>query len=243
MTLVFLALAAFAADAAAKTPVEAASGYRGGQPGVIELIGRVSISKLPPPKKFSVKRYADKCGAEKSDQSVIYSGDGGLSNVVVWIDGIKQGKDLPKDGLTLRNITCTYEPRVAAAVTGTTLEIKNYDALQMIAFGLLEGPKKPLFHTTLPVKGLGFKRKLDAAGLVNVHGDNDEQPWANAWVYVFDHPYATVSEDGGYFTIDKLPEGEFTLHFWHERYGEKQRPLSLKAGAADARMRVDLRYD
>src|SRR4051812_37861166 len=90
--------------------------YQGGKPGNGELIGRVWLGKLPAPKKFSVKKNADKCGREKSDLSVIYSGDGGLANVVISVEGIALGKDLPKDALTLRNITCTYEPRIATAV-------------------------------------------------------------------------------------------------------------------------------
>ena len=208
----------------------------------MELIGRVVLGKLPAPKKFSVKKNADKCGREKSDLSVVYSGDGGLANVVIWVEGIKAGKDLTKDGLTLRNITCTYEPRVATAAAGSTLEIKNFDGIQMIAFGLLQGVKTPWFQTTLPVKGLGYKRKLDAPGLLNVHSDPD-QPWATAWVYVFSHPYATVTDESGYFTLDKLPDGEYTLHAWHETFGEKQQPLSIKADPTGNRARADLRFE
>jgi hypothetical protein len=226
--------------------------YKGGKPGAGSVLGRVLLDKLPPPKKFAVTKNADKCGREKSDASVVYSSDKGLKNVVVWVDGVRTGKDLPKENVVLKNITCTYEPRVSVAVQNSTLELRNYDGTQMnataylrpgaLGFGLVrtDVAAPALFSAALPVKGLTHKRKLSEVGLLDLRSD-PSQPWVQAFVWVFDHPYATVSDDGGYFSIEKLPAGPVTVHAWHEVYGHKQMAMTL-TGSGDQPLRVDFSF-
>lgn len=212
--------------------------YKGGHPGKASIIGRVVLQRLPQPKKFQVTKYADKCGREKADPAIVFSNDKGLKNVVVWIEGVREGKDAPKDTVALKNITCMYEPRVSVAVQGATLELKNYDGTQMNATAFLRPLTTPLFSAALPVKGLTHRRKLTELGMIDLRADS-AQPWVAAFVWVFDHPYATVSDDGGYFSIEKLPAGRVTVHAWHEVYGEKSQVISLGELGSDQPARVD----
>ena len=213
-----------------------AAEYEGGKPGTGTILGRVLLDKLPAPKKYAVTKNADKCGREKADQAVIYSSDKGLKNVVVWIDNVRVGKDPIHDTVVLKNITCVYEPRVSVAGVGATLELRNYDGLQMSAAGFLRPPVfgftgaagTPLFNVALPVKGLTAKRKMDKPGLIDIRTDSG-QPWMQAWVWVFDQPYAAVSDEGGYFSLDKVPPGEVILNVWHETLGYKSEKLVVPA--------------
>jgi len=47
----------------------------------------------------------------------------------------------------------------------------------------------------------------------NVH------PWMNAWVRVFDHPYAVITDENGNFEMKLAPTGKFRLFVWHEAIG------------------------
>jgi hypothetical protein len=76
-------------------------------------------------------------------------------------------------------------------------------------------------------------------------------PWMSAWMWIFDHPYATVSlaepkvkkEDRtfGTYEIPNVPAGKVRLFAWHERIGylhkgaKKGEPFELKDGAPTVR--------
>jgi hypothetical protein len=48
-----------------------------------------------------------------------------------------------------------------------------------------------------------------------------------AFVGVFNHPYHTVSKQGGSWEI-KLPPGNYELVAWHEKYGTKSQMVEVK---------------
>ena len=66
----------------------------------------------------------------------------------------------------------------------------------------------------------------------NVH------PWMSAWVGVFDHPYHTVTGDDGRYELDTkgLPDGDYEVMFWHEKYKDSDKPqkVTIKKGKATA---------
>ena len=54
----------------------------------------------------------------------------------------------------------------------------------------------------------------------------------SAWIAVFDHPYFSVTGDDGTFDIKNLPDGDYTLQAWHEKYGTQEQKFSVKGGKA-----------
>jgi hypothetical protein len=60
----------------------------------------------------------------------------------------------------------------------------------------------------------------------NVHN------WMTARWLILDHPYGTVSDEQGKFTIADLPAGEHELIVWHERVGmiEKKYKVTVDGG-------------
>jgi hypothetical protein len=76
-------------------------------------------------------------------------------------------------------------------------------------------------------------------------------PWMDAYVRVFDHPYATVSraepdakkesKDFGTYEIKYVPAGKARIFAWHERAGwlnkgeGKGEPIDLRDGALTAK--------
>ena len=43
-----------------------------------------------------------------------------------------------------------------------------------------------------------------------------------AHFHVMDHPFFAVTDADGKFEIPNLPEGEYTLGAWHEKFGEQE---------------------
>ncbi|MEI9961988.1 MAG: hypothetical protein WDM76_12895 [Limisphaerales bacterium] len=47
----------------------------------------------------------------------------------------------------------------------------------------------------------------------------DVHPWMFAWVSIFDHPYFSVSDADGKFTIKNVPPGKYTVEAAHRKLG------------------------
>ncbi|HEX9112813.1 MAG TPA: carboxypeptidase-like regulatory domain-containing protein, partial [Nitrospirota bacterium] len=44
-------------------------------------------------------------------------------------------------------------------------------------------------------------------------------PWQRAYVYIFDHPYATITDEEGKFVLKDVPPGTYAIRVWHEALG------------------------
>jgi hypothetical protein len=54
----------------------------------------------------------------------------------------------------------------------------------------------------------------------------DVHKWMGAFVGVFNHPFHTVSKQGGSFDL-KLPAGKYEIVAWHEKYGTQTQTIEL----------------
>jgi len=54
--------------------------------------------------------------------------------------------------------------------------------------------------------------------------------WAHASVFVFDHPWFAVSDDGGAFTIENVPVGNHRIKAHHDIFGESVVDVSVASG-------------
>ena len=51
-----------------------------------------------------------------------------------------------------------------------------------------------------------------------------------AYVGVLDHPFHSVSNGSGAFTLSTLPPGEYVIEAWHERYGTQTQNVTVTTG-------------
>ena len=58
----------------------------------------------------------------------------------------------------------------------------------------------------------------------DVHG------WMNAYVGVLSHPFFAVSGEGGSFSIDNLPAGDYVVEAWHEKLGTQTQNVTVGDG-------------
>jgi hypothetical protein len=56
----------------------------------------------------------------------------------------------------------------------------------------------------------------------------------NSYVGVLDHPYYSVSGDGGAFSLNTLPPGDYVIEAWHEMLGAQTQNITIAEGETAA---------
>ncbi len=169
------------------------------------------------------------------EETVVVGDKGELANVVVSIkpaDGQKLAGTIPAKPAVLDQKGCMYHPHVIAVMVGQDVTVKSSDpflhnvhALCIDNDGFNFGQPAPGSKKIDPFKTAEtFKIKCD------VH------PWMAAWVRVLDNPFFAVTGEDGKYSIDTagLADGDYTLTFWQEKYGEKDAKVTVKNGKGTA---------
>ena len=168
------------------------------------------------------------CSNEKISPKLKVSPEGGVGNVVVWVEGIpvtdfspQKGSD-PKKGpdpfsYVLDQIHCEFKPHIQLIPKGTTLSILNSDGFlhNVRAF---DETALMLFNDAMPKKGQVLRKRFDKPGRILVRCGVHN--WMHALVIVQDHPYYALTDENGAFKISGIPEGTYTIRAWHESLGE-----------------------
>lgn len=185
----------------------------------------------PAPAKLQVTKDVAICGKEGHiDESLVVGEKKGIKDVVVSIKGVKQGKamDALGDSFVLDQKVCAYKPHVVIVPVNKPLKILNND-------GILHnihtyGKKNPAKNIAQPK----FKKEITETFTqpeaipvkCDVHG------WMSAWIIVAEHPYYTVTDADGKFTIADVPAGTYTVEFWQEKLGTQTKQVTVAASGA-----------
>ena len=148
-----------------------------------------------------------------------------IQNVLVYLRDVVYRGPLPP---TPREIVQEHEafvPRVAAVTRGSAVSFPNAD---------------PIFHNVFSLSGAGpfdlgrypspqtRTRIFTKPGLVKVFCHIHSQ--MSASIKVFDHPFFAAPDATGSFVLRDVPPGRYTIVGWHERIGERSRPIDVTAG-------------
>jgi hypothetical protein len=191
------------------------------------IIGQVTFADDPPPMPaVKVSKDQDYCGESLPNETYLIGSDGGLQNVVVFVDisSSKAEGDPQKDN-TLNNTACRYSPRILALQKGERLRVKNNDPKLHIPHSYHE--ERTVFNLSLPFRGttIDATPRIRQAGVLKVVCDT--HAWMLAYIHVFDHPYFAVTDERGIFSISNLPAGTYVLKAWHEDIGVKSQELTI----------------
>jgi len=179
--------------------------------GTIRIDGPAPV--LPP---HPVVKDGAVCGREAPNESIVVGKKGCLRNVVVFVNDVRfQGTPPPVAGAKLDQKQCRYAPHVQALTVGTPLSLMNNDAILHNVHANSSDANMTVFNVAMPIKGQKLPVPMRKTGLMRLQCDAGHS-WMNGWIYVFDHPYYAVTDDGGAFTIKDVPAGEHTLELWHE---------------------------
>jgi len=154
---------------------------------------------------------------------------------VIYVDAVK-GKTFPApaEHPVLSQKSLLFQPHILVVQAGATVDFLNSDKVAHNVFwpsfqqGAKKGPGENL--GTWPQ---GEKRsfKFDQAGvaalLCNVH------PEMSAYVVVVPTPYYAVTDAGGNYKIDNVPNGQYNVVGWHEGAKMQTKPVAV-SGEANA---------
>jgi Carboxypeptidase regulatory-like domain len=203
-----------------------------------DVTGKVTLDGKAPEMKDIDMSGVKECAAlhpdPVSEETVVAGDKGELANVVVSIktdDPASLGGDIPKEPAVLEQQGCMYHPHVLAMMVGQQLSIKNSDPFLHNVHSLAQ--TNPGFNFAQPNKDNG--KPVDppkAAEVIKIKCD--VHPWMSAWLVVVDNPYFATTKEDGTFTIKGLPDGDYTLQAWQEKYGTQEQKITVKDGKAEA---------
>jgi plastocyanin len=179
----------------------------------------------PKPETYDASGNSE-CGKDQiKSRTVVVNGNGTLKNVVV---AVKSGPslDLPAPDVKITQNECMYKPHVSVAKTGQSITVGDQDPSMHNVRGSMKGGAQ-LFNLTT-FKGQTKSVTIDKAGIVGLQCD--VHPWMQGWIYVTENGAASVTGKEGTANLSNLPTGEYTLEFWHEKYGTKTKTVTINKG-------------
>jgi len=116
-----------------------------------------------------------------------------------------------------------FIPHLLPVLVGSTVDFPNSDTVRHNVFS---PPKsaKPFNLGTYPageVKQVAFDKVGVVPLLCNVHAE------MSAYVVVLQNPYFALTDKDGAVTLGNVPEGEYTLTFWHEDLKSISKPIKV----------------
>lgn len=158
-------------------------------------------------------------------------GVGKVGPAAVWIEGL--AGDVPEVNTPITHKSGIFEPFLSIGFVGRQFVLRNEDDylhnthLYLRLAYQKDISTRPLlygstvYNVALPQAGTEVKRPIkpyhryrDDTGFIeavcNPHPDE------RAYVLVFDHPYATLADEDGSFTIPNVPPGKHEVRYWHD---------------------------
>ena len=192
------------------------------------------ISKKPDQKPTCFDMAPD---AEKTQQKWVLDGKDGVGNVVVWIQPpantyfqVDPNDKTWPDKVELRQPHCAFIPHVTWVVptlvdpndptktipSGQEFFVSNTAAVSHNTKWSSENSSNSSQLRTLP-SGTAPKKVVLKGNNALVHFSCNIHPWMDAYVWVFNHPYADVTEPDGTYEIKNVPAGsKVRITAWHE---------------------------
>lgn len=264
VTLVFGFLSVAAAGAAEKytagtvTNGGSLSGkvsFKGAQPAPEKF----EFSKFPQPKFCSMADSDGKPGSGEGHrlrQDVKVAKDGGLSDAVVYITNITQGKamNVPATQINAENCRFLVQGGPSKAV-GVILNSKDTGAVSVTnndadtsspetEKGVLHNPhgysmagkiSTTLFNKPVPNKGQTITEKVKPIWFKKADSfmkvECDQHNFMNAWALPVDNPYYAIVKEDGTFSMDQVPPGTYEVKAFHPRLGFVASTVEVKAAA------------
>ncbi len=201
---------------------------------------------VPENEIISVTEDPGVCGNRQ--EPGVYQVDGSkVKNAVVWLEGVDKGRDTIRGSVNIRIDRCRIEPRVSVGFVGGDFTFVNSDPILhtvQLKMGLAYQKKvsdRPLsdgatiYNIALPLKGIGIRKPIKrwhryTQYTGNVRIRSSTHPWMTGYAFIFNHPYAGVTDKNGVFKLKDVPPGEYLLRIWHEGFGERERKVKVGPG-------------
>jgi len=209
------------------------------------FVGSVSIAAVTgtvnfggaAPKAEVIKMSADPACAKANSgpvkkEDVVVNANKTLANVFVYVkEGVKKESvpAAPTTPVKLDQAGCRYTPHVVALRVGQPLQIINSDAVMHNVHSMSKQSNS--FNMGMATKGQSIEKKMNKPEVMmkvkcDVHG------WMTSFINVMEHPYFSITDNQGAFSVDGLPDGEYTFEAIHEKLGAKTAKAKVAGGVA-----------
>ena len=193
------------------------------------LTGLVKL-EVAAPKMPAIQMSADPyCQSQHptpaTDEEVVAGPAGELANVFVYVKNISGNFPAPSAPVVLDQHGCQYHPHVTALQVGQPLQIKNSDATLHNVHALPVSNSQ--FNEGQPVQGMVSTKKFDKPEITPFKVKCDVHGWMKSYMAVMPHPFYSVSQMNGTFSIANLPPGTYTVVAWHEKYGQQEQQVTV----------------
>ncbi len=207
----------------------------------VSVKGTITFEKAPKAEVLTVTTDKDKCckdGDLVSNKILVDAKTKGLANVVVYLRPDSDDRDapFPADKVdpalakpkavnhVIDQPKCQFEPRVVVARQGDTVTVKN---TADIAHNINFSSEALNFNVTVPGgKQHEVKDELKADRRPALY-KCDIHPWMQGRLFVFDHPYYTLTDKNGNFELKGVPVGKWRVVYRHEGGFHKGKDGSL----------------
>lgn len=173
------------------------------------------------------------CGTEFKMNQFVISPDLGVKNVIVALQNVTKGKAMPKEDLHIDIKNCQFHPLADIAYEGSQLVVKNGDSIfHNISMALIikDGIRSMVYNLALPNQNMAIEKPVRRTGLYHVKCDAHK--WMRSYVYAARNPYVALTDKNGKFEITDILPGKYEVLVWHEGFGNVQKTIEVKAGAA-----------
>jgi hypothetical protein len=225
-TLTILALCSLMASVASAAKYEIVAVEDGGS-----LTGQITTKAAASSTAIETTKDQQVCHASVPDESVVVGDGGGLANCIVYFVEVASGKDpASMPAAEISNKNCRYVPHVQGMMVGEKLVIKNEDPI-LHNTHTYDVDDKTVFNLALPIQGQTINKPMKKPGLVHAKCDAGHT-WMDGYVWVNENPYYAVTDANGAFEITDVPEGDYTVVVWHEKFGSSEHEVEIVGGDA-----------
>jgi len=199
------------------------------------ITGKVSFTgKDPAPKLYKVAKDMDVCGTGERSIDFVKVSNGGLANVVVFLDKVNTGKafDTKDQQAKIDQKGCEFKPFFQVMHNEATLEALNSDSVShnIHTYELIGKAKRTVVNVSQPKQGSLIKKKIKMRRGNGMKVECDQHDFMHGFVYVAKNPYYAVVQDDGNFKIENVPPGKYSIKTWHGVLGEKKASVTVQAG-------------
>ena len=227
------------------------SGFQG-----VHIKGKVTLKgKLPKPRRYNLVVSPDPyyCGrisdgkGWRLSSSIQLSRNQGISEVIVFLKDVQKGKPFSPRPQTLKAVNCRFSPYIALLHSGETATVENWDPVEhrLEIYQRTQRGGRFIFQRALPrnpkiqksdflIREKHGTHQLGSAVSYRGHSPGplvfrcSFHEFMEAWVFVLDHPYFSMTDREGNFSITDIPSGEYTLVVWHP-LGQSEKTIKIMA--------------
>ncbi|TAL10510.1 MAG: hypothetical protein EPO02_07320 [Nitrospirae bacterium] len=196
--------------------------------GKATVRGQITLrGQATPGERVTVLRDSAFCGETVPSESLLVDRPSrGIAAVVVSLEGVTVGKPFSEERrLALENRACRFSPHVKAIQAGSQLEISNADPVLHNTH--IRKSDATFLNVALPPGGKTIRKPLADPGRLDVRCDAHR--FMQATIYVFAHPYFSVTDSAGKFELTQVPSGTYQLRVWHETLGMREKTVTVPA--------------